>query len=107
MTILETAPAGRAGPSGPTIIRLSGEIDLLTGKALRRQLLDALRSCANVLILDLSGVSFCDASGLTVLVGIQHRARSMGIVLALAEPRPYMSRLLHITGLNRSFAMAT
>ncbi|GGO66707.1 STAS domain-containing protein [Nonomuraea cavernae] len=107
MAMLETVPAGRAGPSAPTIVHLSGEIDILTSKALRIQLLDALRSCTNTLIIDLSQVSFCDASGLTILIGIQNRARAMGIVLALTEPRPYMSRLLHITGLNRSFAMAT
>lgn len=40
-----------------------------------------------------------------VLVGIQHRARAQGITVALAAPRPYMSQLLRITGLDRSLPM--
>ncbi|WP_285776530.1 STAS domain-containing protein [Microtetraspora sp. NBRC 13810] len=94
-------PLGRGDRSASTTVHLSGEIDLLTSPALRERLLAALRSSASLLILDLSGVSFCDASGLAVLVGIQRRARPMGITLALAAPRPHMSKLLRITGLDR------
>ncbi|WP_240777245.1 STAS domain-containing protein [Nonomuraea basaltis] len=102
-----TSPLGVAGPSAPTIVRLSGEIDVFTTQALRQQLLNTLRYSTSLLILDLSEVSFCDASGLTVLVGIQDRARAQGITLALTAPRPCMSRLLHITGLDRCLPMVT
>ncbi|WP_188197652.1 STAS domain-containing protein [Nonomuraea sp. SYSU D8015] len=101
MTVIDTAPLGAAGPSRPTVVRLSGEIDVFTSAALRRQLLCTLHCSKSLLIVDLSEVSFCDASGLAVLVGIQHRARPMGITVALTAPRPFMSRLLHITGLDR------
>ncbi|MFE0151178.1 STAS domain-containing protein [Nonomuraea sp. NPDC059007] len=50
---------------------------------------------------------FCDASGLAVLVGIQHRARPLGITVALTAPRPFMSRLLRMTGLDRSLPVMT
>jgi anti-sigma B factor antagonist len=105
MTVTETAPLGVAGPSRPTVIRLTGEIDIFSSAALRRQLLDTLHHSTSLLIVDLSQVSFCDASGLAVLVGIQHRARPRGITLVLTAPRPFMSRLLHITGLDRSLPM--
>ncbi|RCG28655.1 anti-sigma factor antagonist [Sphaerisporangium album] len=106
MTVLDAYPHGRAGPSGPTSLYLTGTIDIFTSQALRERLLGALRSSTSLLILELSGVSFIDASGLAVLVGIQHRAKSMGITLALASPPPYMSRLLRVTGLDRSLRMA-
>ncbi|RVX40549.1 anti-sigma-factor antagonist [Nonomuraea polychroma] len=104
--ISDTRPLGGTGTSAPTTIHLSGEIDLFTTAALRRQLLNVLRHSSNLLILDLSQVSFCDAGGLAVLVGIQRRARAQGIALALTAPRPYMSRLLHLTGLDRSLRVA-
>ncbi|MFI6175639.1 STAS domain-containing protein [Nonomuraea sp. NPDC051191] len=107
MTVVDTEPLGVADPSKPTTIHLTGEIDILTSAALRRQLLSTLRYSTSLLIVDLSQVSFCDAGGMGVLVGIQRRARSMGIVLALKAPRPFMSRLLHITGLDRSMPMVT
>ncbi|MFG1708015.1 STAS domain-containing protein [Nonomuraea sp. M3C6] len=105
MNVIDAAPLARAGPSAPTIVHLSGEIDIFTSKALRQQLLDTLSRSTPLLILNLSRVSFCDASGLAVLVGIQHRARAQGITLALAAPRPDMSRNLYMTGLDRGLPM--
>ncbi|MCF6466953.1 STAS domain-containing protein [Nonomuraea sp. MG754425] len=96
----------RAGDSvTPTSVRLSGEIDIFTSAALRGQLLDTLRTSTSVLVLDLSEVTFCDAGGLAVLVGIQRRARAQGITMTMTAPRPFMSRLLRLTGLNRSLQM--
>ncbi|MFI7225204.1 STAS domain-containing protein [Nonomuraea angiospora] len=105
MTVIDTAPLGVANPSSPTTVYLSGEIDIFSSAALRRQLLNTLHYSTSLLIIDLSQVSFCDAGGLAVLVGIQHRARPMGITLALRAPRPFMSRLLRITGLDRGLPM--
>ncbi|MEV4570296.1 STAS domain-containing protein [Nonomuraea sp. NPDC049419] len=105
MKVIDTAPLGVAGPGQPTILRLYGEIDLFTSADLREQLLSALHYSTSLLVLDLSEVSFCDAAGLAVLVDVQQRARPMGITLALASPRPFMSRLLRITGLDRALPM--
>jgi anti-sigma B factor antagonist len=102
MTIVGTAPL-----SAPTTVRLTGEIDIFTSKAMRRQLLSALRRSTGRLIVDLSQVTFCDAGGLAVLVGIQRRARARGITLVLVAPRPQMSRLLRITGLDRGLPVVT
>ncbi|SEK59066.1 STAS domain-containing protein [Nonomuraea pusilla] len=102
VTVIDVFPLGRADPSAPTVIRLTGEIDAFSSAALRRRLLGVLQSSTSLLILDLSALTFCDAAGLAVLVGVQRRARPMGVTLALAAPRPYLSRLLHVTGLDRS-----
>ncbi|MER6003998.1 STAS domain-containing protein [Nonomuraea angiospora] len=105
VTVSDAFPLGRADPSASTTVRLTGEVDIFTSPALRSRLLGALKYSTSLLILDLSAVSFCDAAGLAVLVGVQRRARSMGITLALAAPRPFMSKLLHIAGLDRSLPM--
>jgi anti-sigma B factor antagonist len=88
-----------------TIVHLRGELDLGTREAVRERLLRALQHSASLLILDLSRVSFCDAAGLGVLVGVQHEARTLNIALGLAAPRPHVARVLRLTGLDRSFAM--
>lgn len=92
----------RADPAATTVVRLSGEIDIFTTKAMRQRLLKALRRTSGGLVVNLSQVTFCDAGGLGVLVGIQQRARREGVTFALAAPRPQMTRLLRITGLDRS-----
>jgi anti-anti-sigma factor len=93
--------------SGPacTIARLEGELDIATVPALRERLLGVLRPGMRLLVIDLSGVSFCDVAGLAVLIGTQRRARASGIAVHLAAPSLQMAKLLNVTGLDRSFTI--
>lgn len=86
---------------GITIAELAGELDLASAPALREQLLGLLRPGSSRLVLDLSRVSFCDASGLAVLVGADRQARLLGGFLRLAAVSPQTARVLDITGLGR------
>ena len=86
---------------GITIAELAGELDIASAPALREQLLSLLRPGSSRLYIDLSKVSFCDASGLAVLVGIGRRARLLGGFLRLAAVSPQADRVLHMTGLHR------
>jgi anti-anti-sigma factor len=88
-----------------TIARPEGDLDIATVPALRERLLGVLGPGVRLLIIDLSEVSFCDVSGLAVLIGTQRRARARGITIRLAAPRPQMAKLLRITGLDRSFTI--
>jgi len=99
-----TAAPGRAlstpATGGVTIAGLSGELDLAGAPALREQLLGLLRPGASRLVIDLSKVSHCDASGLAVLIGTGRRARLLGGFLRLAAVSPQVDHILHITGLR-------
>ena len=86
-----------------TIATISGEIDIARTPVLREQLLGLLRPGASPLVVDLSGVTFCDASELAVLVGIARRAGLLGGILRLAAPTPLMSTVLRLTGLDSRF----
>ena len=86
-----------------TIVTLSGEIDIAYAPALRERLLGLLRPGASRLVVDLSGVTFCDASGLAVLVGVARRAGLLRGFLRLAAPAPLMSTVLRLTGLDSRF----
>ena len=88
---------------GYTIVKISGEIDIARTPVLREQLLGLLRPDASRLVVDLSGVTFCDASGLAVLVGVARRLDLLGGSLRLAAPPPLMSTVLRLTGLDSRF----
>ena len=88
---------------GYTIVTISGEIDIACAPALREQLLGLLRPGASRLVVDLSRVTFCDASGLAVLVGVARRVGLLGGVLRLAALGPRVSAVLRLTGLDSRF----
>ena len=88
---------------GYCVVTLSGGLDVASVPELREQLLGVLRSDTRRLIVDLSHVSFCDASGLAVLVGTNRRVRRLGGVLRLAAPAPPVLEALRITGLDLQF----
>ncbi len=106
MTPLEITPLPRAlrlsthFRDGYCVAALSGQLDMASVPELREQLLGVLRPDAARLIVDLSRVSSCDASGLAVLVGTNRRARLLGGVLRLAAPAPPVIEALRITGLD-------
>jgi anti-anti-sigma factor len=87
-----------------TIAELTGELDIASAPALREQLLTLLRPGSSRLVIDLSKVSFCDASGLAVLVNSGRRARLLGGFLRLAAVSPQVGHVLNITGLHRHLA---
>lgn len=88
---------------GYTIAVLTGELDVVCTPVLREQLLSVLRPRASRLVVDLSGVSFCDASGLAVLVGTARRAGLLGGLLRLAAPAPAVAAVLRSSGLLSQF----
>jgi anti-anti-sigma factor len=87
-----------------TIAELTGELDIASAPALRDQLLSLLRPGSSRLVIDLSRVSFCDASGLAVLVNTARRARLLGGFLRLAAVSPQVGQGLNMTGLHRHLA---
>lgn len=102
-----TGPANSVD-SAPDILALVGEMDIATTSVLRERLNAALSATTGPhrqLIIDLSGVSFCDASGLALLVGTYRRARIAGVSLRLAGPQPQMMKVLRLTGLDRGLTV--
>ncbi len=93
----------QAEPAGPCLVTAAGELDYHTGRQLRACLDDVpLRSSA-VLVLDLSGITYCDSTGVSVLVHAYRRTEAAGTTLALAGAAPAIFRLLTFTGLDRLF----
>jgi anti-sigma B factor antagonist len=89
--------------AGYTVATISGDLDIAGVPALREQLLGVLGPHASRMIIDLSGVTFCDASGLAVLIGVNRRAQLLDGVLRLAAPAPPVATVLRLTGLDLHF----
>jgi anti-anti-sigma factor len=99
-------PGSRPFPlSGRTVISLRGGLDFAAAPALRERLIDVLHRSVDLLILDLSHVTSCDAAGLAVLIGTQRRAGLLGITMHLVAPSFPVSKALGVTGLKRNFTI--
>jgi anti-sigma B factor antagonist len=85
---------------GFVIAALSGELDITAAPVLREKLLGLLHDASN-LVIDLSAVSYADASGMAVLVGTSRRAGLLGGMLRLAAPTSAVTEALRLTGLHR------
>jgi anti-sigma B factor antagonist len=87
------------------VVAVTGEIDVHTGPVLREHLLGALTSGRHEVVVDLSGVSFLDSSGLGVLVTAHKRARAAGGELRLASCQPAVATIFQITALDRALSI--
>ncbi len=92
---------------GPDLIAaIAGQIDYHTAGDIREKLLDpASDPDVGRLVLDLSGVGFCDSSGLGALIAL-HKARLVtGKPLVLTKVRPTLRHLLRLTNLEQVFTL--
>ena len=87
---------------------VAGEIDLYTAPKLHSELMTALSATRGAplhLVVDMTGVEFCDSTGMNVLLAAQRRAREAGGDLSLASPRPAIRKVLQVTGLESVFTV--
>jgi anti-sigma B factor antagonist len=93
----------QADAAGPCLITASGELDYHTGPRLRAYLDDVPLAPGAALVLDLSGITYCDSTGVSVLVHAYRRAEAADAKIALAGAAPAIFRLLTFAGLDRLF----
>ncbi|MEV5343161.1 anti-sigma factor antagonist [Streptomyces sp. NPDC052676] len=83
---------------GRTRVSVAGELGLEVGEELRRALRAALAHTDEGIDLDLSDVSFCDCSGLNVLLAVREQALAEGKSVTLGRISSVVERLLSLTG---------
>jgi anti-sigma B factor antagonist len=99
-----TPVAGVEERNGAVIVRLAGELDLYNAPTLRDELLKAADGSPDRLVVDLSGLTFIDSTGLGVLIEARTRLTNRRAFL-LAAPGLETRRALEISGLDRHFAV--
>jgi anti-sigma B factor antagonist len=81
------------------VLALSGELDVITAPDLAAQLETlAAEACPRVLI-ELSGLSFVDSAGVSVLVKARHEAEANGRRLILRNATEQVSQVFSVLGL--------
>ncbi len=85
---------------------ISGEIDLYTAPRLHSELAALLvEGMPARVVIDMSGVEFCDSTGMNVLLSCLRRARERGGELEIAAPKPAVRKILQVTGLDSVFTL--
>lgn len=92
-------------PSGWAVVVVSGDVDLLSAPTLRVNLLAAVKEYSTNLVVDMTGVTFIDSSGLGALVAAWRRARAEGGSVRLAGMRDHVRRVFDLTSLDRIFSI--
>jgi anti-sigma B factor antagonist len=93
----------QADGDGNQIVSVRGELDIATAEQAYTFISDVIDAWPAPVSVDLSGLTFCDASGLSVLAKIARHARQAGRQLRLTAARPSLLKIMRITGLDRAF----
>lgn len=93
---VETTASGRC-----LVAKVSGAMDFQTGPVLRARFSELIAQGDRCIVLDLSGVTFCDSAGLSVLIGAWQQPEAGGTGLVLACVPKSLRLILRTTALDR------
>jgi anti-anti-sigma factor len=93
----------RTDADGYQVVTVTGELDVATADQAYAYISGVIDDLPAPVSVDLSGLTFCDASGLGVLAKAARHARQAGRQLRLTSARPSLLKIMRITGLDRAF----
>ena len=91
----------RVAPTGEVVVDIDGDLDIATSEAAVSYVRDVIDHHRGSVIVNLAGLEFCDARGLSALLRMANHAEQAGCTFILASPRPPLVKLMRITGLDR------
>jgi anti-sigma B factor antagonist len=97
VTLMAPAAPGREAPD--VVVAMAGEVDVLSAARVRAELRMAQALRPGRLILDLSGVTFLDAAGISAILS---PARAGDLRVTLIAPPGRVRRLMQIVGADRA-----
>jgi len=92
-------------PRGVVLV-VAGDLDMVTAPQLVSAAIATTEQAPRHLVIDASGVDFCDSSGLAAFVRIGNQLSSAGHRLGIAGARPMVRRILEMSGLHEAFVVA-
>ena len=87
------------------VVTVRGNLDIASAPVLTTTLDQVLERPAPRVVVDLSGVEFCDSTGLSAFEIGHNQAAAAGGWLRIAAPTAWMSRLLDTIGLTGRLAV--
>ena len=100
----ELSSTTRTTVAGP-VLELTGELDHHTAPQVRDLLPGLHVEPGQQLVIDLGGLTFCDSSGITLLIAARNRALAAHGTIALASVPAMVSRIFAIVGLTQVFTI--
>jgi anti-sigma B factor antagonist len=97
---ITTTAADASEQSGTVILSLSGELDIAGREAVETAVLAAILFSWAVAF-DLTDLTFCDSSGLSMFVAANERAQDIGTTITLRNLRPAVRRVFAISGVDQ------
>ncbi|MFD7231100.1 STAS domain-containing protein [Streptomyces sp. NPDC059881] len=94
----------RTATAGP-VIELAGELDHHSAPDVRVLLLGLGLHPGQQLVIDLDRLTFCDSSGITVLIAARNHALQAEADIALAAVPDHVSRIFRTVGLEQVFTI--
>jgi anti-anti-sigma factor len=89
------------------LVSVVGELDMSNAGELRRRVETSLKSGRNCVVIDLSGVTHMDSSGLAALIAahqLTHQRRGRLALVITSEP---VRRTVEVRGLDRLFTIVS
>ncbi|MFE9559995.1 STAS domain-containing protein [Streptomyces sp. NPDC006487] len=86
---------------GDVRVTLTGELDFHTARQVEPRLTGLAESSHRRLVLDLSGISFCDSSGIGLFLRVDQRCRWAGTRLWLCGVPPLVAKSMRVLGADR------
>lgn len=93
-------------PSGVTVVTVSGELDHHTSPELTQALRDVSFAPDTPTVIDLTELTYCDSTGITVLVTAYQRAKQHDSGLMVAGLDGNLMRVFQIVGLDQILTFA-
>jgi len=86
--------------TGQITVTFAGELDTASADQAYQYVRDAIDAHGGQVLLDVAGMSFCDARGLGALVRMSKHAGQAGCSLHLVAPPPRLMKIIRLTGLT-------
>jgi anti-sigma B factor antagonist len=85
---------------GGRVVRIGGELDLASRDLVEPEVLAAIAHGGPVTI-DLTDLTFCDSSGIALLLAAREKATAEDVALTIEHVRSSLARVLALTGVDR------
>ena len=96
----------RVVPTGDVIVDIGGELDIATTEMAVSYFTDIIDNHHGPVIVNLAGLEFCDARGLSALLRMANYAEQTGHPFTLVSPSPRLLKLMQTTGVARRFLLS-
>jgi anti-sigma B factor antagonist len=93
------------GKTGRITVTFVGELDAASADQAYGYVRDAVDAHGGEVLLDVAGLSFCDARGLGALARMSRHAGQAGSSVRLVAPPPRLMKIICITGLQDMLPM--